>query len=101
MTQRALNALIIPRVRMNDPHGKYPFELKTMSQSNRSQSIAVVTQVINEMEAQGLLMLFDPQEHVAKRLTGDLIAAGVLQEDRSVEKVLPTYPVPSDESSDS
>jgi len=72
-----------------------------MSQSNRLQPIAVVTQVINEMEAQGLLMLFDPQDHVAKRLTGDLMAAGVLQEDRSIEQALPGYPMPSDESSDS
>ena len=72
-----------------------------MSQSNRLQPIAVVTQVINEMEAQGLLMLFDPQDHVAKRLTGDLMAAGVLQEDRSIKPALPGYPMPSDESSDS
>ncbi len=69
-----------------------------MSQSNRLQPIAVVTQVINEMEAQGLLMLFDPEEHVAKRLTGDLIAAGVLQDDRPIVAV---YPLPSDESSNS
>ena len=72
-----------------------------MSQSNRLQPIAVVTQVINEMEAQGLLMLFDPQDHVAKRLTGDLMAAGVLQEACSIEQALPGYPMPSDESSDS
>ena len=72
-----------------------------MSQLNRLQPIAVVTQVINEMEAQGLLMLFDPREHVAKRLTGDLMAAGVLQDDRSTEQALPGYPLPSDESSDS
>ncbi|MBD2077392.1 hypothetical protein H6F86_26625 [Phormidium sp. FACHB-592] len=72
-----------------------------MSQSIRLQSIAVVTQVINEMEAQGLLMLFDPQEHVAKRLTGDLIAAGVLLEEHLIEQALPDYPLPSDEPSDS
>lgn len=69
-----------------------------MSQSNRLQPIAVVAQVINEMEAQGLLMLFDPEEHVAKRLTSDLIAAGVLQEDCSI---LPGYRLPSNEPSDS
>lgn len=50
-----------------------------MSQLHRTQQIAVVTQVINELEAQGLLMLFDRQNHVAERLTGDLIAAGVVQ----------------------
>jgi hypothetical protein len=72
-----------------------------MSQLNRSQPIAVVTQVINEMEAQGLLMLFDPQENVAKRLTSDLIAAGVLQEDSSIEQALPTDPLHSEKRSNS
>ncbi|XHX78041.1 MAG: hypothetical protein RBJ76_27020 [Stenomitos frigidus ULC029] len=73
----------------------------SQSQLNRLQPIAVVTQVINEMEAQGLLMLFDPQEHVVKRLTGELLAAGILQEGNPAEPVLPDYPQCLDEHSDS
>lgn len=70
-----------------------------MSQVYLPQPIAVVTQVINELEAQGLLMLFDRDDHVAKRLTGDLIAAGVLQEGSFVEP--PVHSQPLDEPLDS
>jgi hypothetical protein len=45
--------------------------------------------------------LFDPQENVAKRLTSDLIAAGVLQEDSSIEQALPTDPLHSEKRSNS
>lgn len=71
-----------------------------MSELDRSQPIAVVTQVINDLEAQGLLMLFDQHDHIAKRLTGDLMAAGVLQV-CPIERSFPAYPQPSDEAFDS
>jgi len=51
-----------------------------------------VAQVINELEAQGLLMLFDQEDKVVKRLTGDLIAAGVVQD--PIEPVAPAHTEP-------
>lgn len=44
----------------------------------KTEPLDVVKQTIDDLEAQGLLMLFDRHDQVAKRLTGDLIAAGVL-----------------------
>lgn len=46
----------------------------------QAEPLTVVKQTIDDLEAQGLLMLFDRHDQVAKRLTGDLIAAGVLPE---------------------
>jgi hypothetical protein len=45
-----------------------------------AEPLKVVKQTIDDLEAQGLLMLFDRHDQVAKRLTDDLISAGVLQE---------------------
>lgn len=45
---------------------------------DQAESLAVVQQTIDALEAQGLLMLFDRPDRVAKRLTDDLITAGVL-----------------------
>ncbi len=53
-------------------------------------AFAIVQQALDDLEAQGLLMLFDQQEQVAKRLTGDLLAAGVLPKSTQVEPMLPT-----------
>lgn len=47
---------------------------------DKAEPLAVVKQTINDLEEQGLLMLFDRQDQVAKQLMGKLIAAGVLQE---------------------
>ncbi len=55
-----------------------------------ADSVAVVKQALDDLEAQGLLMLFDQHEQVAQRLTGDLLAAGVLQGTTTVEPVLAT-----------
>lgn len=49
---------------------------------NKAEPLEVVKQTIDSLEAQGLLMVFDRHDQVAKRLTGDLIAAGVLPEER-------------------
>ncbi|XGV95060.1 MAG: hypothetical protein ACAF41_20225 [Leptolyngbya sp. BL-A-14] len=49
---------------------------------NKAEPLEVVKQTIDNLEAQGLLMVFDRHDQVAKRLTGDLIAAGVLPEER-------------------
>lgn len=51
-----------------------------LSELTQAEPLTVVKQTIDDLEAQGLLMLFDQHDQVAKRLTGDLIAAGVLQE---------------------
>ncbi|MBW4474530.1 MAG: hypothetical protein KME45_29765 [Stenomitos rutilans HA7619-LM2] len=48
---------------------------------DKTEPLEVVKQTIDDLEAQGLLMLFDRHDQVAKRLTGDLMAAGILQED--------------------
>lgn len=48
---------------------------------DKAEPFAVVKQTISDLEEQGLLMLFDRHDQVAKRLTGNLIAAGVLQDD--------------------
>lgn len=53
---------------------------------NKTEPLEVVKQTIDNLEAQGLLMVFDRHDQVAKRLTGDLIAAGVLPEDRQSKK---------------
>lgn len=56
--------------------------LEEQALQNKAEPLEVVKQTIDNLEAQGLLMVFDRHDQVAKRLTGDLIAAGVLPEDR-------------------
>lgn len=51
-----------------------------MAAADKAEPLEVVKQTIDALEAQGLLMVFDRHDQVAKRLTGELIAAGVLQE---------------------
>lgn len=55
---------------------------------DKTEPFEVVKQTIDDLEAQGLLMVFDRHDQVAKRLTGDLAAAGILQETRFVESEL-------------
>ncbi len=50
----------------------------SLAELEQVEPLTVVQQTIDALEVQGLLMLFDRHDQVAKRLTGDLIAAGVL-----------------------
>ncbi|MBW4694345.1 MAG: hypothetical protein KME27_21580 [Lyngbya sp. HA4199-MV5] len=59
-----------------DLHADQP----TVPTVDKPAPLEVVKQTIDDLEAQGLLMLFDRHDQVAKRLTGDLMAAGVLPE---------------------
>ncbi|MBW4581622.1 MAG: hypothetical protein KME42_18780 [Tildeniella nuda ZEHNDER 1965/U140] len=63
-------------------------EQAARSELTQAEPLTVVKQTIDDLEAQGLLMLFDRHDQVAKRLTGDLIAAGVLPEDVLPQRIL-------------
>lgn len=59
-----------------------------LSELTQAEPLTVVKQTIDDLEAQGLLMLFDRHDQVAKRLTDDLVAAGVLPEDVLPQSIL-------------
>ena len=51
-----------------------------------TEPLTVVKQTIDDLEAQGLLMVFDRHDQVAKRLTDNLVSAGVLLENPAIEQ---------------
>ena len=65
-------------------------EQQSLLELPQAEPLTVVKQTIDNLEAQGLLMLFDRHDQVAKRLTDDLISAGVLPENLAIEPSVAT-----------
>ncbi|PSB25534.1 hypothetical protein [Stenomitos frigidus] len=63
----------------------------SLSELPPAEPLTVVKQTIDDLEAQGLLMLFDRHDQVAKRLTDDLISAGVLPENLAIDQLVETH----------
>jgi hypothetical protein len=78
----AAHKLALPAVNHSDLVQVVKLESKQPSvpQLEKAEPLTVVQQTINDLEEQGLLMVFDRHDQIAKRLTGSLIAAGVLPE---------------------